>query len=168
MSEIARIGKSALPAYFDQDKGMSSNLWWAIDRTSNPHRDVGAPREFHAAVQHEARRALEDIGPFCIAAGPDLVTLWATPLMAGLSKDTAPDAAVARMRLVVIALQNLAAGAFTLQAQAQIAQTAHYTPMPADLYDALAPRSVELRQRQSALRHIVEAATIPPVRAVES
>lgn len=158
-NQITRFGKPTLPVMVCPDASDSSGLWWAIDRTERPHADVGRPKEFRPEVQQEAKRRLDEIAPLCFAAGAGLVTLWATPLMAGLSKDTSPDAAVARMALVVLALQDLADGAFTQAAQAHVAKTARFTPMPADLYDALVGHSNQLRQRQATLRYIVEAKT---------
>jgi len=167
-NEITPHRKPMLPVTVNPDVGDSSGLWWAIERSERPHADIGRPKEFHPIVQEEAREKMADLEPLCVAAGPDLVTLWATPLMAGLSKDTSPDAAVARMRLVVLALQDLAAGAFTVSAQAHVAKTAHFTPMPADLYEALAKQSIELRQRQATLRYIVECPSDRPVRGIAS
>lgn len=153
-------GKLTLPHFVNEDEGISSPLWWAIEMTQNPHPNVGRPKEFHPAVKREAQRVLDKINPLCAPAGVELVTLWATPLLAGLSKATDEQENVtARMRLVIMALQDLAAGAFTQGAQTYVTQNAHFAPMPADLYDAVYQRSAELRRRQEHLRYIVEAQT---------
>ena len=156
------VRRNTLPEVYDENDNISSALWWAIDRARNPHPDVGRPREFHPAVQQDAQVRLNRIASLCVPAGPDIVALWATPLLMGLSKATEADSAAARMKLVILALQDLAVGAFTPAAQAHVARTVHYTPMPADLYEALLPRSVELRQRLEHLRYIADAPTERP------
>ncbi len=160
VNELTRRNK--LADVYNENDNISSGLWWAIDRVMTPHKDVGPPLEFRPDVQQDAQLRLNRISPLCVSAGSELVTLWAMPLLAGLSKATDSDSASARLAMVIEALEGLAAGAFTKEARAEVARKAHFTPMPADLYDALAPRSIELRQRQMTLQYICEAATDQP------
>ena len=158
---VARLPRTEVAA---KDELVSSQLWWALEQTGSPHADIGRPVTFDARVQAEAAAALKRIEPLCAAAGKGVVTAWVKPLLDGITAGHKPtqEEARARLALIVLALQDLAVGAFTQDALAHIARSEVYAPMPATLYAALLPRSVELRQRRDNLRHIATCETEDP------
>ena len=149
----------AYPPEFDlMDR--SRSLGRDLEDVENPHPDVGRPRSFHSLAHREAGRLLQRMAPYCAPAGEAAVRAWVTPVLmaTAAARDLAPEYAQARIAGCVMACSELAAGAFTKEAQKDLLRTATFNPVPSEFYAALMPRSVELRTRQEALRYILSQA----------
>lgn len=168
-NEIVVVQKGLITAYppdYD-DNAVSSGLWWDIRAVEEPHPEP--PRSFNLAGVKEARRILDGgLNRLCEAAGPVVVMAWAKPLVVGITagQPTQQEQADGRLALIVLALQDLAVGAFTRARQVEIARAETFAVTAAALFEVLGPRSMQLRRRQETLRYIASAqATAAPQEA---
>lgn len=138
---------------------ISWELRAAMSAVADPWPDIGVPTSFPPAVQADARSLLMVLDHLCVPAGADIVIAWVKPLLDGITAGTRPTQpeAKARLALIVLALQDLAVGAFTVEAQAEIARSETFTPSAAVLHQVLEPASTRLRSKQRTLRRIATA-----------
>lgn len=162
MNQIAPYTEPQIGALLTDD-GVSSLLWHALRLCAEPHPDIGRPKSFHAVVQTEAQGMADRLDAACQPAGPRFVTEWVKVIVYGITSGNrlSDQEAAARLAAIVMALQDLAVGAFTEEARRSIVRSCRFAPSAAELYDTLAPRAHALTSRRDMLRYIAAAGTEP-------
>jgi len=149
----ARSGNPCLSPPFPSPQ-VSRAMLQAYEDTRNPHPDVGPPTEYTAAVQAEARRALEVIAPFAVPVTESTLREWLMPIPSAVRNEKAPEAIVAWLTGVAMAVGHLEVGAFTAETQREALQTFRFFPSAADVYEVVAGPAVKIRERIRVLRII--------------
>lgn len=142
---------------------ISPELGWALDQVIHPHPDIGAPRQFVAAVKAQAEVAEAQLRPFARPVTLSELRDWARPLGAGVRNPPAPEDFAAWCAALAVACGDFPAAAFSSRAQRAALQEFQFWPSVSDVCRLVRPKAAEIRDRLHGLRAIVTARTMEPV-----
>lgn len=160
-NEIARRRNAAVTLPKLQAPPYSSPLWWAVEHVTNPHPDIGAPKEFHPRVKREASAHLALLDPMMDQVTPALFGAWLRPILSACRNPPEGDTTDGLLTLLYRGFFSYPTGVFTLETQSEAIRVGTYRPSGGDIAAILEPAVRELRQRATTLRYITEAADTP-------
>lgn len=160
---VARVPSdpNTLPLPLVEPK-LSPRLDHSVGQVERPHADIGAPKAWPAAVQAEARVALDELRTRAKRVHPTTIQLWSDPMQMAVRNPPAEKDFDAWCLALAITCQDYSEIAFTERTQRLALGEFQFWPAVADVVKLLAPVERRFRARLTALRTIAEGNTEAP------
>lgn len=111
---------------------------------------------YSPAIRQAAREALVKLEPFERPVSEQILREWVAPIPLVVRNEKTPEALAGWFSGLLLAVDGMPCGAFTLRNQRDALQTFKFFPSVSDICDILSPTSARIRQQMQALRLIAK------------